>query len=101
MASKLLKFYFEADLRAGHDGLRKKYKLDPDSFASGDFIIFINKRLSGFKLYGSNNTIVYYRSPRGRIDLNTIQFLPQVFNAGKLDYDKALEIMFKKKRGIR
>ncbi len=104
MSNRLMNFFFDSDLRSGHTGLTKvakKNRINTDSLQPGEFVIFINKALSAFKLYGSNNTLVYYRSPRGRIDLNTIQFLPQVFNAGQLNYSKALELAFHKRRGTK
>lgn len=96
----IISVFPNADLRCSHLGLtieaRKKGK-DPRTLDHGDFLLFINRRQSAMKLFGSNNTIIHHRAARGRIELRTIQYIPQCFHAGKFDYDKALGIVLEKK----
>jgi hypothetical protein len=94
--SKIISVFPETDLRKGHLGLRELYKKDISKMGS-NFVIFINRKQTAFKLL-NGNLVVHYRAPFGRIDINTIQFLPYCFDAtGAFNYNKALEAVFKHK----
>lgn len=99
MSNEVIRVYPDSDLRSGHDGLRKSLRKDgrdPETLDNGQFYLFINRRQSAFKMFAANNTLVHYKSPRGRVDLRTIQFIPQCMSGGKLNFNKALTLMLDK-----
>jgi hypothetical protein len=106
VSNQLISVFPRTDLRCGHDGLTtlaRKAKRDPSTLAPGQFMVFINNSQSAFKMFAANNTLVYYRSPRGRIDINTIRHIPNCFNGNALNYNAALkksltELLARKKR---
>lgn len=98
MRNKVISVFPNADLRSGHNGLRKlalknKQSIDLDP---GEFHLYINRAQTAFKMFAANHVLVHYKSPRGMIDIRTIQYLPYCFNAGELDYDKALSVVLHK-----
>lgn len=104
MKNSLVSVFPNTDLRSGHFGLRKlslKFKKNPEILEKGQFLLFINRAQSAFKMYASNNTLVHYKSPRGRIDIRTIEHLPECFNGGQINYDKALATVLEKTLGDR
>lgn len=102
MSNKLINVFPNTDLRCSHAGLTKlifKHKgkvLNPELLANGEFILFINRSQSMIKMFASNNVLIHYKSPRGRIDVRTIEYLPHCFNAGELNYDAALKKVLEK-----
>lgn len=97
-----------ADLRSGHDGLAslaKQFEIDVRKLLPGEYLVFINSAKNKIKVYAANNVVAYLKlSNGGRVDLNSIRYIPQAFTAsGQIDYDEALkrsiEEGMKKQRG--
>lgn len=91
--SSIVSVFPNADLRSGHNGLRKlaaKNKKNVDALVPGDLLLFINRAQSAFKMFAANNTLIHYKSPRGLVDMKTIKYLPGCLSGGELDYNKAL-----------
>ena len=102
--NRLISVFPNTDLRSGHAGLTKvalKAKRDVSKLEPGNFILFINRNQSAFKMFASNNMVVHYKSPRGRIHIDAIQYLPACFNGEKLNYNKALGMALEKTLGKR
>jgi hypothetical protein len=90
---RIVQCYLNADLRAGHEGLAKlaaKDGIKVKDLEPGHCVIFINSGKDKLKMYAANNVIAYLRLDTGRLNMNTIQFIPHAFRAGKIDYDKVL-----------
>lgn len=97
--NKLISVFPNSDLRSGHYGLTilaKKNKRNPEDLTNGNFFLFLNRRQSAFKMLGANDVLIHYKSPRGMVDLRTIEYLPHCFEAGEFVYDKALRTVFEK-----
>lgn len=81
-------------------GLKKvahKLRLDLDTLDSGEFVIFMNGKMTAFKMLAPNNVMVYYRHPKEhRIDPRVITLLPKVFDGRELDMDGALREVIQK-----
>lgn len=93
MAGEIIKVFPETNLRSGHPGLAdiaQKARVNLDNVGAGEFLLFINKKQTAFKLFAPN-TVIHYKHPRGKILLETVQHFPQILRAGKFSYDKALE----------
>jgi hypothetical protein len=104
MSNSIVNVFPNTDLRSGHDGLRKiavKSKKNPGELQNGEFLLFINKAQSAFKMFAANNTIVHYKSPVGLVDIRAIEYLPSCFNGGTLNYDVALAKVLEKTLGKR
>lgn len=100
--SQIVRVFPETNLINGHLGLSKiakDAKVDVNTLKDGEFLIFINKRQSAFKLYAAKQILVYYRHPKQhRMELQAIQYIPQIFQAKKrISYDEALTVLLKKK----
>ena len=90
--SKIIRYFPDTHLGAGHDGLSKIARHaghDPAELRSGEYLIFVNRSKTGVKLFAPNNTIAYYKH-KGKLDLRTIAKLPYCFSGGRINYDKAL-----------
>lgn len=99
MSNDVIRIYPSSDLRSGHSGLTKvlaKDGRDPATLEAGQFFLFINRAQSAFKMFAANNTVVHYKSPRGRVDIRAIQYIPHCFSGGKLNFNKALSLMLDK-----
>ncbi len=92
--NRIVRVFPDTDLRNGHYGLAKvlaKHKITAGEIMHGEFVMFLNRTQTAFKLYAANNTLVYHKHSRGRINLEAIKYFPEVFCAGDFSYDKALE----------
>lgn len=100
---RALQIFLGADMRNGHEGLAalaKKEKIDVAKLEAGQFVIFINNEKNKIKLYGAHNVVAYLKWNNGRIDMRTIQLIPQAFNAsGRIDYDVILKEVIEKELG--
>lgn len=98
--NKIISVFPNSDLRSSHKGLSilavKAKRKNSNELLNGEFHLFLNRSQSMFKMLAANNVLVHYKSPRGRVDIQTIQYLPECFNGGKLDYDKALKAVLEK-----
>jgi hypothetical protein len=103
--SKLLELFLNVDLRCAHDGLAmvaKKRGIDVKKLEPGQYVMFINCEKNRLKLFAANNIIAYLKLPHGKIDMRTLQLIPQAFHAsGKIDYDSALKKILMKELGLR
>ncbi len=92
--NKIVTVFPETHLGLGHLGLgllAKKRRLDVKALEPGQFVLFLNRAQTAFKLFCASNTVVYYKHARGRLSMEAIQHFPSVFEAGEFSYDKALE----------
>jgi len=104
--SQIVHVFPNTDLRSGHDGLRKlalRNKRNPAQLDKGHFLFFINRAQTAFKLMGSNELLVYYRSVGKRmIDINAVKFIPSCFHKdGSFDYNIAVRHSLKELMGKR
>lgn len=97
--NRLLRVFFDTDLRCGHLGLTKiarDNKVYFEKLSPGEFTLFINRSQTSFKLFASTNVLAYYKGTR-RIDMDVIKHVPTVFNGSEINYDAALKKMLENK----
>ena len=90
----IISYFPDVHMGLGHQGLSdlaRKHKRSVDKLEAGDFLLFMNRSQTAFKLYAAGNVIAYYKSTRGRIEPSTITMLPKYFNGTRIDYDGALK----------
>ena len=89
-----MQVFLNTDLRMGHPGLSKlaiKNKLNPDTLADGEYILFINSKKNKLKLYAAKEIVAYLRLKTGVLDMRAISIIPRVFESrGRVDYDEAI-----------
>jgi hypothetical protein len=98
MANRLVRYFPDADLRAGYDGLSaaaKKEGVNLMGLPKGHFVGFMNRERNKLKLCAQNDLVAYLRLSKGKIDPRVISTLPEYFNGGSLDYDGAVRSMLK------
>lgn len=100
--NQIIRVFFDTHLGNGHDGLAKlasKEKIDVKNLNVGEYVVFINRDKSAFKLYATSFTVAHLRLPKGKIDLNTIAKIPTFFNGHEINYNKALKATLLEKLG--
>ncbi len=102
--SRILRAFFNSDLRCGHEGLAKMAKdqeVDVMRLEPGQFVIFVNHAKDRLKLFTSNNIIAYLKLVKGQVlDMRTIALIPKAFQAkGSIDYDAALKEVIQQNLG--
>lgn len=102
MSNTIIRVFTNTNMALGHLSLKllaAKAKVKSDNLEKGEFIIFLNKRQTSFKLL-NGKLIVYFKNDNRRIDLNAIRYVPLVFNANDemdVSYQKALEMALNEK----
>jgi hypothetical protein len=97
--NKLVHYFPNADLRAGYDGLSKAAAKDGvklSELSSGAFVCFVNRKRDKLKLCTHSDMVAYLRLKTGeRIDPKVIQHLPEFFNGGVIEYNRAMQKVLK------
>lgn len=91
-ANRIVRYFPRADLRSGHSGLAKlaaKNGVDLNNIAVGEFLLFVNRAQTSFKLLTAGKVLVYYRDTR-RLNPATFAIIPKYFNGSAVNYDGAL-----------
>jgi hypothetical protein len=87
--NKIIRVYFNTDLRNGIDGLNDMNK---EKVGPGEFVVFINSKLNKMKVLVAKNAYLNFRSPEGgRIHLSMIRYIPKYFNGSQINFDGALK----------
>ncbi len=100
MANAVIRIFPATPMYYSHRGLKeiaKESRVNLETLESGEFVLFLNKAQTAFKLFAANNTIVYYRHARGSINMEAVRYIPSVFGGGEFKYDRALEKVLDKK----
>ena len=97
--AKLVHYFKDADMRCTHKGLTmmaRKSRINPDRLGASEYLLFVNRAQTMFKLLGPNNVMVHVRSSTGRLDLRTLQYLPSNFSGENFSYKQALKKVIEK-----
>lgn len=90
MSNRIVRVYPNVSMQYGHRGLRLMAKKEVDLLDQGNFLLFMNKAQTAFKLF-TRDLVVHYKHPRGRIDVRSLQYIPHCFGAGKFNFDVAVD----------
>lgn len=99
MSNPIKHIFHDVNMANQHEGLAQialEEKIDISRLRLGDMVIFLNspkdrvKILAGTGEEGSRGLIAYYRSPKGKFDMNAIAHIPTFFNGGAIDFTKAI-----------
>lgn len=99
--SRILHIFWDVDMRCGHHGLNdiaRKEKKSVDTLKPGDFLCFINANQDKIKVLapieGEENTLGVlgsYRSPKGRIGMAALQYIPHAFGDAGFNMNRAIK----------
>lgn len=104
---KSVNIFLGADLRLGHDGLRKLAKSKNvllSELNRDEAVIFINSARDKIKSYSWNGVVSYMRSKETNrpIDLMALDYLVKTFNpSGQMNYPAALRLALLKRLRLR
>ncbi len=110
LESSILQVFWNVNMSTNPDGLAaiaKKYgDIDVNSLEPGNYLVFINSARTFMKVLAGTSTpgatvIAYYRQPKGRIDLQAIQYVPEAFLGKGFNYNQALRISLEERLGIK
>lgn len=94
--NRLMRVFFNADLRCSHKGLfeaAQESGFDVRRLKVGEFVCFVNKKKTGVKMFASGDRMLgYFKMPSHRqINVKVLRILPRFFNGGELRYQAALD----------
>lgn len=107
--NKLMHVFFEVNMANQHHGLAEiasAKKVDIKNLKPGEMVCYVNAPQTALKILAStgeengHGVIAYYKSPKGRLDLQALRFIPEAFSGSGLNYKEALRKTFEK-RGIK
>lgn len=93
MSNRILRVFFDIDMRNGFEGLDlllKKERMSLAKLRKGEFLVFLNRKQNTMKICTQNNAMIYVRS-QSRIDLNLLTHIPTYFNGTEFKFTRALE----------
>jgi hypothetical protein len=108
MNNRLLHVFFEVNMGNQHDGLAilaLERKVSLKALQPGELVCFVNKAQTRLKIVAGTGEpdglgiIAYYRSPKGRLDLRALKYIPTAFNGSAIDFKVAIKKSFES-RGI-
>lgn len=79
---RIVQVFLNADMRQGHSGLKKlaeSYGIYPELFERGEYLVFINRQQKMLKVMAGKDLIAFYKSPSGRLTMESIQYIPEAF----------------------
>ena len=78
----IVRIYFDQDLRPGVHGLMeelKRKKVAIQALKETDLIVCVNRSRTIFKMISGSHHMVYYKALKGRIKLEDIKKVSQIF----------------------
>lgn len=98
---RIARVYLDCDLRCGFEGLTKAAKgTKVSELGKGDFVLFMNRAGTAFKILAGNQYLTYFKNGHRRIPLDAIQLLPEYFDGQRLDMVGAVKETVLKKLKI-
>lgn len=76
----------------GLNSLMRKAKFNTENLDEGDFVMFLNRKCTAYKVLKPHaKVIVYQNFGTRRVPLDAIQYLPRNFGGSKFEFEKAVE----------
>jgi hypothetical protein len=86
---RLTRVFLDQDLRSGFEGLRKIAK-EVETNLEGS-VVFINRRMTSFKLLHQDAYLIYYKNGNRRIPIEALRHLPESFGGSELEMKGAIK----------
>ncbi len=91
--SRIVRYFPETDLRGGHHMLSlaaAKEGIKIASVAVGEFLLFVNRKQTAFKMLTQGGVLVHFKTTGGRLNPATFAIIPKYFDGKTIAYDRAL-----------
>lgn len=88
------RIYFDTSMSLSFGGLSemmKKSKLDIGTIESGEFVVFVNRKQTAFKLLCGPSLLVYHNNGGRRFPITAITQMPRFFDGSKIDFSAAVD----------
>ncbi len=85
------RLFFDVDLRRAFEGLREVAKGQSTPLTEHSTILFMNARMTAFKLLRANKYLVYFKNGNRKIPLDALQHLPEFFGGTQFEMSRAIE----------
>lgn len=95
----ITRVFLNTSMVMGFDGLREIAKKAKSPATADATLIFINKRMTSFKMLTKDQYLVYYRNGGRRIPLDAIRYLPTFFGGSEMEMNEAIRESLASKLG--
>jgi len=88
------RIYFDTSMAFSFDRLAeimRKSHMPVESLKSGEFIVFVNRKQTAFKLLATANVMVYHNNKNRKFPVTAITHFPEFFDGKTIDLAKAVE----------
>jgi hypothetical protein len=87
---RVTRVFLDVDMRQSFPGLAR-VMAKASAGTPVDSVLFINRRMTAFKVMTDGLFITYYNNGNRRIPLDAIKFLPQSFGGTEIEMNQAIE----------
>lgn len=90
--NRIIRYFPNSDLRAAHQGLSKAARengVDLNKINIGEFLLFVNRKQTMFKMLTQSGMLVSYRSEH-RLNPGIFVLVPKYFSGSTFNYTGAL-----------
>ncbi len=97
---KMTRVFFGVHMGQAFQGLTTIVKESKTTLTPDSNIVFINRKMTAFKVLRGKDYLVYYNNGKHQIPLDALKFLPQQFGGSKFEVDKMIEKSLRTKLGL-
>lgn len=87
---RLTRVFFDVDLRCAFEGLGEIAKKSKTPNNEDTSILFLNRKMTAFKLIRGKQYLVYFKNNGRKIPLDSLRMLPEYFGGSKLEFEQAV-----------
>lgn len=95
----ITRVFLDTSMIMGFEGLREVAKKAKTPVTADTTIVFINKKMTSFKMLTKNAYLVYYKNGNRRIPLDAIRYLPTHFGGSEMEMNQAIKKSLESKLG--
>ncbi len=87
---RITRVFFDINMGYGFQGLTQIAKENKTKLEADTTVLFMNKKMTAFKVVVNGQYLVYFKNGSRRIPLEAIQYLPQQFGGSQMEVDGAI-----------
>lgn len=96
------RIYFDTSMAFSFERLTeimRKSSMPIESLKAGEFVVFVNRKQTAFKLLATTNVMVYHNNKNRRFPITAITHFPEFFDGHTINITKAVERDIKQQTG--
>lgn len=97
---RITRVFFETHMGLGFEGLNAIAKKARSPITDDTTMLFINTKMTAFKMFQGKSYIVYYKNNGKRIPIEALRFLPQAFGGSDLEMNQAIRRSLSESMGL-